>query len=296
MKQEPENIVELGLDIPDSPSQWLKWRKNRRLLLWWLFHRATTPLRVLPDFLVIGVMKGGTTSFFQYLARHPEINPPFRKEIKYFDLHYSQGLNWYRAHFPLRFKMGNDRITGEATPYYIFHPLAARRVAVTLPQAKLIALLRNPVDRAYSHYNHMVRVGREPLSFEEALKQEDERLLQEAEKIRSDLGHSTFKHLHYSYKARGRYVEQLKQWLPLFSTDQMQFLSSEELYSSPATVYRKATDFLDVSSWLPPQFEVFKQGTYRQEMPERLRRQLVEYFEPYNRQLYDLLGRDFGWQ
>jgi len=139
--------MELELDIPDSASQWYKLRKNPRLFFWWLFHRATTPLRVLPDFLVIGVMKGGTTSFFNYLARHPQINPPFRKEIKFFDIHFLQGLGWYRAHFPMRFKMKSGMLTGEATPYYIFHPTAPDRTAKVLPNVKLIALLRNPVDR-----------------------------------------------------------------------------------------------------------------------------------------------------
>lgn len=282
------------MDIPDSPSQWFKLRKNRRLFFWWIFHRLTTPLRVLPDFLVIGVMKGGTTSLFQYLAKHPQINPPFRKEIKFFDLHYKQGLNWYRAHFPLKAKMTNGSITGEATPYYIFHPLAKQRIAKHLPNAKLIAVLRNPVDRAYSHYNHMVRVGREPLSFEDALGSEDERLLREEERIVTNPAYSAFKHLHYSYKARGRYIEQIEKWLKLFSRDKMLFLSSEELYLKPSVAYEKSIDFLGLSTWLPDNFKVFNQGVYDGLLPST-RETLAKYFEPYNQQLYNLLGIDFGW-
>lgn len=283
-----------GFDIPDSPSQWFKLRKNRRLFFWWIFHRLTTPWRVLPNFLVIGAMKGGTTSLFQYLAGHPQVHPPFRKEIKFFDLHYGQGLDWYRAHFPLKTKMTKGAITGEATPYYIFHPLAAGRIAKDLPGAKLIAILRNPVDRAYSHYNHMVRVGRENLSFEEALDKEDERLFDEEQKIAADPAYSTFKHLHYSYKARGRYAEQIAKWLELFPREQVLFLSSEELYSKPFSAYGKALEFLSLPAWDPGNFKVFKQGEY-DGLSAVVREKLSEYFKPHNQKLYDLLGMDFGW-
>jgi Sulfotransferase domain len=286
--------MDLELDIPDSASQWYKLKKNPRLFFWWMFHRATTPLRVLPDFLVIGVMKGGTTSFFNYLTRHPQVNPPFRKEIKFFDIHYPEGLGWYRAHFPIRFKMKPGTMTGEATPYYIFHPTAPNRIARVLPSVRLIALLRNPVDRAYSHYNHMVRVGREPLPFEEAIEHEAERLVGEEEKIIADPHYSTFTHLHYSYLARGRYIEQLQKWLAIFPRQQMLILASEELYTSPATAYRKAIEFLGLSAWEPNDFKVYKQGVY-EEMPDSTRKHLIDYYQPYNQKLYDCLNMNFDW-
>jgi len=286
--------MELELDIPDSASQWYKLQKNPRLFFWWLFHRATTPLRVLPDFLVIGVMKGGTTSFFNYLARHTQVNPPFRKEIKFFDIHYLQGLGWYRAHFPTRFKMKPGMLTGEATPYYIFHPSAPDRIAKILPDVRLITLLRNPVDRAYSHYNHMARVGREPLPFEDAIAHEAERLAGEEEKIIADPHYSTFKHLHYSYLARGRYIEQLQKWFAVFPRRQMLILPSEELYTSPATAYRKAIEFLGLSAWEPNDFKVYKQGVY-EEMPASIRKRLIDYFRPYNQKLYEYLNKGFDW-
>ncbi|MEW5942003.1 MAG: class I SAM-dependent methyltransferase, partial [Chloroflexota bacterium] len=98
-------VGESSFDFPKSASQWFKLRKNRRLFFWWLFHRVTSPLRVLPNFVIVGTMKGGTTSMFQYLAQHPRVNPPFRKEIKFFDIHFPKGLLWYRAHYPLFAKM-----------------------------------------------------------------------------------------------------------------------------------------------------------------------------------------------
>lgn len=286
--------MEVELNLPQNASQWFKLRKNPRLFLWWMFHRLTTPLRVLPDFLVIGTMKGGTTSLFNYLAQHPQLQPPFRKEIKFFDIHYTQGMGWYRAHFPMRFKMQAGTLTGEATPYYIFHPAAPERIAQTLPHVRLITLLRNPIDRAYSHYNHMLRVGRETLPFEEAINREPERLAGEAEKIIADPRYSTFKHLHYSYLSRGRYIEQLNQWFELFPREQMLILSSEELYTSPALVYRKTVGFLGTAAWEPDNFSVFKKGGY-EEMSPRLRKRLADYYRPYNEKLYAYLGTTFNW-
>jgi len=286
--------MEAQLEYPDSASQWYKLGRNPRLFFWWLFHRATTPLRVLPDFLVIGVMKGGTTSFFNYLARHPQVRPPFRKEIKFFDIHYPQGLGWYRAHFPMRFKMKAGMVTGEATPYYIFHPGAPGRVAARLPRARLIVLLRNPVDRAYSHYNHMLRVGREPLSFEAAIAQEAERLEGEEQRILADPHYSTFQHLHYSYLARGRYAEQLEKWFALFPREQILILESEQLYAAPAGCLHQAAAFLGLPAWAGDDFPVYKQGAYEQ-MPAAVRARLVEYYRPCNQTLYDLLHRKFAW-
>ncbi len=158
----------------------------------------------------------------------------------------------------------------------------------------MIALLRNPVDRAYSHYNHMVRVGRETLPFEEAIEQEAERLSGEEAKIIADPRYSTFKHLHYSYLARGRYIEQLEKWFALFPSEQMLVLASEEIYTSPATAYRKAVEFLGLSAWEPDDFKVYKQGVY-EEMPASIRKRLIDYYQPYNQRLYDFLKENFDW-
>jgi hypothetical protein len=286
--------MESNFDFPKSASQWFKFRKNRRLFFWWLFHRISSPLRVLPDFIIIGTMKGGTTSMFQYLALHPHVHPPFRKEIKYFDIHYPKGLGWYRSHFPLWLKMRDGGLTGEATPYYLFHPLAAARMANVLPKVKLILMLRNPVDRTYSHYNHMLRVGREPLPFEEAIAAEPERINGEDEKIVADPNYSTFMHGHYSYLARSRYVEHLPRWLEVFPREQILILPSEEQTRAPAVTFQKALDFLGLNAWQPKNFEIFKRGSY-EKMPVDTRKKLVNYFRPYNQQLYDLLGMKFDW-
>jgi hypothetical protein len=273
-----------------------KLQKNWRLVVWWILHRLTTPLRAMPDFLIVGTQKGGTTSLFNYLIQHPRIYAPFRKEIKFFDSNYFNGLSWYRAHFPLRRKLEHEHaLTGEATPYYMFHPTAPERISQALPDVRIIVLLRNPVDRAYSHYQHMVRAGRETLSFEEALEKEPERLNGEAEKIAADMYYPQAAHIYYSYLARGRYIEQLPKLFSLFSPDRVLVLRSEDLYTSPRETFFQTLDFLKLPRWEPPRYEIFKQGTYDKTLDPKLRQRLAEYFRPYNRQLYDFLGRDFEW-
>jgi len=129
---------------------------------------------VIPDFLIIGFPKCGTTSLYEYLLQHPDIHPPIGKEIDYFDRLYSRGRNWYKVRFPTVFKkniftkvLGRDFLTGEATPRYMIHPHALNRIKKILPKAKFIILLRNPIDRAFSHYNMNFRNGYENLSFEQ---------------------------------------------------------------------------------------------------------------------------------
>ena len=166
------------------------------------FRVTTSPLRMMPDFIIIGTQKGGTTSLYRYLIDHPNIAPIYIKEPHYFDIHFHKGIGWYRSHFPTavekyyaRHVEKHDLITGEASPYYLFHPRAPQRVAKTLPKAKLIILLRNPVDRAYSQYQHQLRQpGVEPLSFEEAIAYEEKRLAGEEEKILRDEKYDSFNH------------------------------------------------------------------------------------------------------
>src|SRR5229473_3108964 len=150
-----------------------------------LYRATTNPLRLLPDFVIIGTQRGGTTSLYNYLAEHPSIGAASIKEVHFFDTsHYKQGLAWYRAHFPpfvqkyyTQHVQKQAFITGEASPYYLFHPFAARRMANSLPHVKLIVMLRNPVDRAYSHFYHELEGGHETLPKGTVLDIEERRLL-----------------------------------------------------------------------------------------------------------------------
>jgi hypothetical protein len=189
----------------------------------------TSGQRDVPDFLIIGTKRGGTTSVWNWLVRHPHVAPmfPAAQQIKsphYFDINFGRGLDWYRSHFPTRSSLaktaqrtGFRPLTGEASPYYLFHPLVAERVAEVMPKAKLIVTLRNPADRAYSNYWERRGSDAEDLpTFEAALAAEEERLAGEVEKIKADPRYYSHHHDNHSYLARGRYLEQLQPWFERF--------------------------------------------------------------------------------
>ncbi len=271
-----------------------------------MFRASTNSLRMTPDFIIIGAQKGGTTSLYKYLIQHPCVAPIYVKEPHFFDILFHKGIGWYRAHFPTAVEKyyvertrKHDFITGEASPYYLYHPLAAKRVAKTLPHAKLIAVLRNPADRAYSQYQHQRRQpGVEPLSFEEAIEAEAKRLAGEEEKILRDEKYISFNHRHYSYLARGTYIHQLPAWMDLFPKEQILIIKSEDLYTNPAIVVQQTLDFLHIPNGISGQqrdYKPFNEAKYEPIQPET-RAHLIEYFKPLNARLYEYLGRDFGWE
>jgi hypothetical protein len=265
------------------------------------FRLMTGPLRVLPDYIIIGAQKCGTSSLYRYLNEHPAIAPAAGKEVHYFDWHYSRGTSWYRAHFPtlveremFRARTGVRLVTGEASPYYLFHPHAPARVKALLPSVKLIALLRNPVERALSAYHHQVRAGSEPLSFEEAVDQEPMRLAPEIERLTRD---ETFKgaaHRRFSYLSRGLYADQLEAWFRVFPREQLLVIRSEDFFEEPAAIVTQALQFLGLPPAHSSGFRRFNVGEY-DGMEPAMRARLIEYFGPHNQRLYNLLGRDLGW-
>jgi hypothetical protein len=256
--------------------------------------------RALPTFLIIGAQKAGTTALFLYLSGHPSVRPPIEKEIGYFSTLYGNGLSWYRAHFPLRPRTWFDQArgipfaTGEATPYYLFHPRTPRRVAACLPDAKLIVLLRNPVDRAYSHHQHRLRLGIEHLPFEEALAAEEGRIAGERERMLRDDGYESRAFNEFSYKARGRYAEQLAEWLKHFRREQLLVLVSERLFDDPERHFARVLEFLELPQWRPDNFRPWNEGYY-EPMEPLVRRSLVDYFRPHNERLRDEFGVETDW-
>ncbi|MCU0568769.1 MAG: sulfotransferase domain-containing protein [Oculatellaceae cyanobacterium Prado106] len=272
----------------------------------------TSPLRLLPEFLIIGVQKGGTTSLYRYLEQHPCVASAFAKEVHFFDNHtrdykYGKGLSWYRSHFVYSSNKFYHHLvhqqhlmTGEGSPDYIFDVHAPQRIAQALPQAKLIVLLRNPVDRAYSHYLHNVRAPwdthREPLSFEEAIAAESTRLQGEREKLLQDERYFSYRYMHYSYLERGKYAEQLQTWFNLYPQEQCLVLGSENFFADPRSHFQQVLDFLGLPSWDLPEYPSFNARTEGAiAIDKGMRSQLVEYFKPHNQKLYELLNYDFGW-
>ncbi|MCK4816957.1 sulfotransferase domain-containing protein, partial [bacterium] len=255
----------------------------------------------MPDFLIIGAQKSGTTSLYYYLSQHPCVLSAGQKEVHFFDDNFAKGLNWYRSQFPTILKKycyqqikKKNIITGEASPYYIFHPLAPKRISRILPEVRLIALLRNPIDRAYSQYHHNVRQGREPLSFEDAIAIEHERLQGKKEKMLEDQHYYSFSHKHCSYLSRGIYVEQLETWLSLFPKSQILIISSEDFYTNTPTIFKQILEFLNLPQWEPMLYRRYNPNKYSK-MNAATRRYLVGYFRPKNEKLYQLLGVCFDW-
>ena len=190
----------------------------------WLGKRygmLTHKQRCFPHFIIIGVQKGGTSSLFHYLAQHPQMALPQGKEIHYFDKNHHRGEAWYKAHFPLK---SAGKITGEASPYYIFHPHVPQRVKAACPHTKLIVMFRNPIDRAFSHFNMIKKMGypKGGNDFESALNYELEQYDKEAEKLKDNPDYYSFDHQIHAYLERGKYYQQLTRWFKHF--DKNQFL------------------------------------------------------------------------
>jgi Sulfotransferase domain len=257
----------------------------------WGFGRGTARWRPLPEFLVIGAQKAGTTALYAYLRWHPAITGPSWKEVSFFDRHWWRGERWYRGQFPLR---SAGRLVGEASPSYLFHPLAPERVRSLLPDVRLIALLRDPVERAYSQYQHEVALGREPLSFEDALEAEEERTRGEVERLVADPRAFSRDWWDHTYAARGLYAEQLERWLAVFPRNQLLVVATDELGEKPAETYAAVLSFLGVE---PHALDDHPRVFDRDYAPMRreTRAALAERFAEPNRRLERLLGRDFAW-
>jgi hypothetical protein len=253
----------------------------------------TGRFRARPDALVIGAQRSGTSSLYRYLGRHPGVAPSFRKEVEYFSRYYNRGIDWYRAHFEL--EAGRRHLRFEATPDYLFHPLAAARAAETLPEARLVVLLRDPVARAWSHYQHMVDLGFESLTFEAALDTEADRCDPDLAALAADPDHDAKSLLRYSYLARGRYAEQLERWLAVFPREQLLVIRSEDFFRDTKAAFGRIVDFLGLADWAPPTFtnESRLQGRPSATgLPPAAEARLREAFTEPNERLVDVLGAD----
>ncbi len=263
----------------------------------------TSRIRSLPDFLIIGGQRCGTTSLYRYLARHPAVvSAVLNKGVHYFDTNYDKGPNWYRSHFPsdpykalvARRRSVSRVITGEGSPYYAFHPLAAARIADVLPSVKAILILRDPVTRAHSHHTHELARGFESLPFEEALEREEERLAGEEERMKSDPSYYSFSHQHHSYVARGRYLEQIERWLNFFPRDQLMIVDADDLFAEPDATFRSVLRFLELEELSLDSYEKLNAHSYSS-MSDQARSFLEARFEEPDRALGAFLGRDLGW-
>lgn len=285
-------------ELVRRPGKAFSWRTRPAR---WRLRVATASLRARPTFLVIGAQKAGTTSLHAYLARHPDVLTATKKEVEYFTRHYGQGEAWYLAHFPLAARVVVRRlvrcatsVVGEASATYLFHPLAHRWVHAFNPAMKLIVVLRDPVDRAYSHYQMEFRWGRELLPFDEALLREERELGTELARIAADPLTTSPSLLTCSYVARGRYLEQIERWLEVFPREQLFVVTSEELLSDPAGVVARIAAFLGIREWRDDSYPLRGVREYVPIDPAT-RARLAETFAADNRRLAEFLGRELDW-
>ncbi|MFK8023808.1 MAG: sulfotransferase, partial [Ilumatobacter sp.] len=264
--------------------------------------RRSAALRPHPDFMVIGTQRGGTTSLFRALEQHRQfIRPTLNKGVNYFDVEYDRDDAWYRGHFPTKALAGR-RTDGlgeprffEASGYYMFHPLAIERIAEDLPDVKLVAMLRDPVERAFSAWKHESARGFETETFERALELEDERLDGEIEAMRNDPSYQSFDHRHHAYRRRGDYAAQLQHVVDAFGRDHLHVVYSESFFERPAEEFGRLCEFLDASP--PPSTVQYDQHNARPstDMDDDTRAMLREHFAPLDVALTELVGERPPW-
>lgn len=251
-----------GTDPDRSDDRSLAWKLRQPVVpaiksAYRVFGSATATKRCLPDYLIIGGKRTGSTTLARNLVADDDVLPlfPVREDLKgtyYFDVNFRRGENWYRSHFPTEAEraeaqttLGRPVVVGEASPYYLQHPHAASRAAQLAPHAKIIAVLRDPVERAYSHYRERVRQGVEPLdSFEAAIEAEPTRLAGEFERMVQDPTYESWNHLHFGYVAQSRYVDALNRWIDAFARPSVLILNSADLFAEPAAVLAQVRQFL----------------------------------------------------
>lgn len=267
--------------------------------------RATATARAHPDFLVIGAKRGGTTSLWRYLSEHPAVRPLFprpenRKGMYYFDEQFGRGDRWYRSHFPLRSRRdrrigsATPTVVGEATPYYLYHPLAPARAQAVVPDARILVVLRDPVERAYSHYKERGANDTESLSFAAAIAAEPDRLRGEADRILAEPGYVSFAHRHCSYVDQGRYAPMLERWFTAFGRDRVLVEISEEMYADPQATFDRVTDHLGIRPHALRDTSAHN-AEPAQELDPATRAELTALLAPAVRATEELLGRELPW-
>ena len=264
--------------------------------------KVTGPIHTLPNFLIIGAAKGGTSSLYDYLIQHPNVFSCIIKEPNYFSMYFDRSAEWYRSFFPFSFskyyfeKIKKKKfVTGEASTEYYWHPHAPKRAQQIVPNAKIIFLLRNPADRAFSHYQMCCRAGIEQLSFEEAIKREEERTSEEYQKMLKDEYYFSAKFSSYAYIRKSIYIDFIQNWMKYFPKEQFMFIKSESFFENPGKILNDVLKFLELPELKLSQYKITRQGIY-EKMDNKIRNKLLTYFKPHNEKLYKFLDSDFGWE
>jgi Sulfotransferase domain len=273
-------------------------RPLKRVVSAWGY--LTASWRMTPSFVIVGAQRSGTTTLYRVLSEHPSIvRPTVSKGIGYFDLQHHRGMRWYRAHFPLsltaRLKSGGDAQAFESSGYYLFHPLAASRIARDLPDTKVVVVVREPVERAYSAHRHELARGFETEPFEKALELEGQRTYGEAERLAADPWYQSLEHRHHAYLARSRYSEQIERFIDEVGAQRVYIVDADRFFETPLEEFDRLREWLGLAPWEPASVEKWNARPGDPMAPE-LRARLEGYFEPYDEQLARQMGRLPRWR
>lgn len=263
--------------------------------------RPTAPLRSFPEYLIVGAQRAGTTSLYKYLIQHPGVMPArLTKGVHWFDVAYDKPPSWYRVHFPmdrsrarLADQLGYRPVTGEGSPYYLFHPYVPQRIAEHMPDARIIVVLRDPVARAWSAYHHERKRGFETLSFEAALDAEPERLAGQDQLLAAPDGRS-YDHLHHAYVGRGQYLTQLERLWAALPRPQTLVVFSDDLEQQPVETMAEVQEFLGLPAIAPVTARRWNKQD-NDELDPRLRARLEAAFAESDAALAARLGRPLPW-
>lgn len=244
-------------------------------------------------------MKAGTSSLFSYMSQHPNIMPSIKKEIHFFDggnfpnqTNFERGQLWYRSYFPLKTKKQSGYLTFEATPKYIYHLEAPERIFKLIPNAKLIAIFRNPTERAISHYFHMKRKKSESLPLMNAIQFEYENYIEKRSKNKLiTQGNSRL-----AYIRRGFYAEQLNRYLKFYSRENILILDSDDLFNEPETVLKLSFQFLNLQEDVPilnlKPINVFNN---KRKVDPAVYDFLDNIYKTHNEAFFKLVGKTYNW-
>ena len=277
-------------------------RQLYRIIYYQLIQRhifaITGFIRVIPDFLVIGAKRCGTTSLYQHLPEHPCISKSPHDNMGFFNDNFHLGVNWYKSFFPTTFtrnkiksKFG-DFLAFDVTTKYMEEESTANNVYQTKPNMKIIIILRNPVDRAYSQYHLSVRQTAERRSFEDVVEENMNRLNKESHehyKIKPK-----FSAKEDNYLKKGLYALQLRYWLKIFPRENILIVSTEEFESNQQIIYNKIFEFLNISKFEVKNTKKMQKGNYPP-IKSETRNLLLDYFRPHNHELFELINMEFDW-
>jgi hypothetical protein len=269
------------------------------------YGRLTAPARMLPSFLLCGGQRCGTTSLYRALAAHPAVlKAVLHKGVHYFDTSYHRGIGWYRGHFPLQRtaarieeRHGVPAQTFESSPYYMYHPHAVARIARDLPDVRLVVLVRDPVERAYSQHAHELARGFESeTSFSRALALEPPRLRGQEDRLLATPGYYSFAHQHHAYRGRGEYARYLEEMAARVGRHRILVVESERFFANPEPVYDEVLEFLGLPRLGYPTFERHNARPRSAPMEDWTRRELTAYFAPHDERLVSWLGHRPIWR